>query len=73
MPNLLKMLSESLLCALWLLVTGCATAPQPLPPLVIDPPSIPPLPLQARQPPAPAICLPTCSDGLTRLRDSLLR
>lgn len=49
-----------MLSAPLLLVLGCASAPQPLPPVVVAPPAIPPLPSQARQPQAPAICSPTC-------------
>lgn len=33
---------------------------------------VPPLPLEARQPTPPSVCLPTCSEGLTRLRTELL-
>ena len=73
MPNSLKTLPASLLCALLPLVTGCASAPSLSPPLVIAPPSIPALPFQARQPPPQAICSPTCSGGLQTLLDSLLR
>ncbi|SAK20044.1 hypothetical protein UA18_02366 [Burkholderia multivorans] len=35
-----------------------------------QPPAIPPLPPEARQPPTPSICLPTCSAGLTSARES---
>ena len=55
-----------------LLLAACASASRPLPPLAVPPPAIPPLPLQARQPPPPPICSPTCSAGLTTLRASLL-
>lgn len=60
-------LAVMLLLAL-LNVTGCASTPTPSPPLVIAPPSIPPLPPEARQPPLPAWCSPTCAAGLTTLR-----
>ena len=56
-----------------LLLAACASAPLPLPPVVIAPPGIPPLPLEARQPPAPGWCSPTCSAGLTRLRETWLQ
>ena len=47
---------------LLLLLAGCATPPPlPLQPVTVAPPSIPPLPPEARQPPAPEFCLPTCS------------
>ena len=56
------------LTVLVLLLTACAqpsifTAPPP------EPPRTPALPEQARQPKPPSICLPTCSQGLTRLRE----
>lgn len=52
-----------------LLLTACATnSPVIAPPP--EPPAIPALPLQARQPPTPSICSPTCSAGLTRERQS---
>lgn len=55
------------------LASGCAhnSAP-PLPAAVVAPAAIPALPVQARQPTPPAICLPTCSAGLMRLRMELL-
>lgn len=49
-----------------LLVAGCASPRLPLPPAVVAPPRIPPLPQEARQPPTPAWCSPTCSDGWRR-------
>ena len=52
------------------LLTACAATPPALP-VLVKPNPVPPLPAQARQPSPPAICLPTCSDGLTRLRGSL--
>lgn len=58
-----------LLLALALSATGCAqtstvTAPPP------EPPRIPALPTQARQPQMPSICSPSCSLGLTTQRES---
>lgn len=62
-----------LLLGLLLLLQACASGPKFLPaPVVVQPLVLPPLPSQARQPPRPAICLPTCLSGLTRLRESLL-
>lgn len=56
------------------LLQACATQ-QPLQPVVVPPPAIPPLPAQARQPETPAWCSPTCSDGwkleVETWRDSL--
>lgn len=52
---------------LLLLVVGCATLPEPLPPepVLIQAPRLP-LPPEARQPPVPEICLPTCLQGWSR-------
>jgi hypothetical protein len=56
-----------------LLVAACGhTPPVFWPPVVVEPPKIPPLPVQARQPPPPPICSPTCSEGLMLLRRELL-
>lgn len=55
-----------------MLVSACAGVSQPLPPVVVPPPAIPPLPEVARQPTPPPICSPTCSAGLMRLRTELL-
>ena len=59
----------AMLLALAVSVMGCAqtstvTAPPP------EPPRIPELPPQARQPELPSICSPSCSAGLTKLRES---
>jgi hypothetical protein len=51
------------LCVLPLLLTACGTVREPLPPVVVAPPAIPPLPPSARQPALPAWCSPTCLDG----------
>lgn len=56
-----------------LLVSACA----PLKPNSAQPSQpgrapVPPLPTEARQPTPPSVCLPTCNDGLTRLRTQLL-
>ncbi|MCX8003429.1 MAG: hypothetical protein N2688_00485 [Burkholderiaceae bacterium] len=54
-----------LVIALSLLLTGCVSLP-PVPPQAVQPPQLPSLPLEARQPPAPAFCSPTCSAGVER-------
>ncbi|KVN36836.1 hypothetical protein WJ63_35180 [Burkholderia pyrrocinia] len=51
---------------LLLLLTACASKS----PYSSSVPAIPPLPPEARQPATPSICLPTCSAGLTRERES---
>ena len=53
-----------------LLVAACATSS--LPPVPAPAAPIPPLPAEARQPKPPSDCLPTCSEGLMRLRNELL-
>ncbi|SIR98693.1 hypothetical protein SAMN05216501_3092 [Pseudomonas putida] len=53
-----------------LLVSGCATKPESLPPPSVAPARIPPLSPEARQPPAPPWCSPTCSHGLMLERES---
>lgn len=65
-PSLKPLLRAMTLPALALLLTACA-APQPLPPVVVRPPLVPPLPLTSRQPERAPICTPTCSQGLERL------
>lgn len=59
-----------LLIALAALATSCAVV-SPLSRPVAGP-EIPPLPASARQPGKPSICSPTCSDALTRERESWL-
>ncbi len=55
-----------MLMPLLLLLTACANNS----PRTSSVPAIPPLPPEARQPATPSICLPTCSAGLTKLRES---
>lgn len=60
------------------LLTGCLGVLKPSPPSApsappVPPPQIPSLPAEARQPPTPELCSPTCSAGLQRLLDSWLR
>lgn len=52
-----------------MLVSACA---QPSPPSAVVPRAPFLLPQEARQPTPPKECLPTCSEGLTRLRTELL-
>ena len=60
-----------------MLLTACSVAPKssppsaPIPP-VIQLPQTPPLPAEARQPPTPELCSPSCSEGLRRRLQSLL-
>ena len=64
-----KMLRAGTLLLLALSAAACSpTLPVIAPPPA--PPQIPALPPQARQPATPSICLPTCSAGLTRERES---
>ncbi len=70
-PNFKLALPALLLLALLLSATlsGCASQPTYLP---IEAPRLPPLPAEARQPPIPSECLPTCSDALTTEQKSWL-
>ena len=63
-------LLKLLLLGLMLLASGCATKPESSLPPSVAPARIPPLPLEARQPPAPQWCSPTCSHGLMLERES---
>ena len=60
----------AMLLPLLMWLAGCAST---LPASSVAPALIPPLPAQARQPPAPAWCSPTCSAALTAERESWLR
>jgi len=72
-PKSCKIALGAMLSLSLVLLTACASAPQPLPPpVVVAPPSIPPLPPEARQPPTPGLCSLTCSQGLSSLLGSLL-
>ena len=57
-----------MLATLALSLGGCASALQNSSPQVV-PPAIPPLPVEARQPATPLMCLPTCSSALTSERE----
>ena len=56
-----------MLLLLALLLPACASN---LPNSASVPAAIPPLPGEARQPKTPSFCYPTCSQGLTRERES---
>ena len=56
-----------MLILLALLLPACASS---LPTTASVPAAIPPLPGEARQPKTPSFCYPTCSQGLTRERES---
>ena len=56
-----------MLLLLALLLPACASN---FPTSASVPAAIPPLPGEARQPKTPSFCYPTCSQGLTRERES---
>ncbi len=56
-----------MLLTLVLLTWGCSSVPSR--PVVVPPPPLPP---EARQPPAPSWCLPTCSAALSRTHGAWL-
>jgi hypothetical protein len=64
-----KMLSlqfkPKLVMLLLCLTAGCSSPPSAT---SVEPARIPPLPPEARQPPTPSWCLPTCSAALSRER-----
>lgn len=70
MPNRLSPLRCVTPLLLLTFLAGCASVS---PPSVVPPPKVPPLPSEAKQSPAPAWCLPSCSAGLTTLRESWLK
>lgn len=57
------------LIALVLLSSGCSSVSPPSYPPSVEPPRIPALPPQARQPVTPQYCLPTCSAALEKELD----
>lgn len=63
------LLPKLTLAVLLLLLSACGSMPIASPP--VAPPQVPKLPLAAQQPKPPALCSPTCSQGLTKLRESL--
>ena len=62
-----------MLLELTLLGSGCGPKPETLLPDQPAAPAIPALPSEARQPPTPQWCSPTCSSGLTKERESWQR
>ncbi|EJM94990.1 hypothetical protein PMI34_00983 [Pseudomonas sp. GM74] len=64
-----------MLLPLALLLAACSSPPTTLPvdSLPVKPAEIPALPPQARQLPAPPLCLPTCSNALTSERATWLQ
>ena len=70
MHRMKRMPLMPMLLALMLLVSGCAMKPQSSLPVSVAPARIPPLSPEARQPPAPPWCSPTCSAGLMREREN---
>lgn len=70
MPNKNSTPWPLMLLPLALLLSGCASESPSYP---VDPPRVPPLAKEARQPTPPAWCSPTCSAGLTQQRESWLR
>lgn len=59
-----------MLLVLVMSLNACVTEPSK-PPVVVKPPVIPQLPLQAQQPQIPNLCVPNCSTGLGRLLSTL--
>lgn len=55
-----------------LLMFGCGT-PSRTTPVAIDPPAIPALPSQAKQPATPSACSPSCLESLTTWRANTLQ
>ena len=59
-----------MLLPLMTLLAGCA---HELPSYHADPPAVPVLPVEARQPTPPDLCSPTCLQGLTGERENWLK
>ena len=70
MPRKNERLLMLALLAPMLLASGCTTTLPSSPPPSVAPPRIPPLSPEAKQPPAPLWCSPTCSHGLMLERES---
>ena len=67
LPLLLLLLGAPTL--MWL-ATGCSASLPNTSPGTVPPPKLAPLPANARQTPPHSICLPNCSDALTKERES---
>ncbi len=76
MPRLKFVLPRLTLLGLAVLLTSCGLVPRAsppnAPPIVTKPPELPALPQEARQPPTPELCSPSCSAGLRRRLESWL-
>lgn len=77
MPRLKFALPRLMLLVPALLLTSCGLVPRAsppsAPPIVTKPPELPTLPREARQPPTPELCSPSCSAGLRRRLESWLQ
>ncbi len=73
MPKKNERLLMLVLLGPMLLASGCATKLESSPPPSVAPARIPPLSPEARQPPAPPWCSPTCSHGLMIERENWRR
>jgi hypothetical protein len=75
MANASSIKQRLMLLPLALLLTACSSPPTTLPvdSQPVKPAAIPALPPQARQLPAPPLCLPTCSNALTSERATWLQ
>ncbi|VVN76537.1 hypothetical protein PS833_00772 [Pseudomonas fluorescens] len=73
MPKNRTRLRPLMLLVPMLLLCACGMQPTDLQPLPVTAPVIPGLPDEAKQPPAPQWCFPTCSNGLMHERENWLR
>lgn len=69
MPKNRPQWQKLLLVMLTMLLQACASKSPPVSPPAVDPPRVPTLPSEARQPTTPSICSPTCSGALTIERE----
>ena len=72
-PRLKSTVRVPTLLALLALLTACGQPPLQQPGPAVEPAKVPRLPKEARQPPTPAWCLPTCSSALTAERENWQR
>jgi hypothetical protein len=73
MPKIKSLQQRLLLVTLTVLLQACASRLPPSSPPAVAPPRIPALSPEARQPPTPSICSPTCSASLTIEREAWRR